>query len=151
MTQDKEKGVESTHSSVPSETAVEMELRLLRQTVMDMNRNMADMRANQEYTAKLLQDQTESMRQRPEPAQSVKSPEKQNEHETSAQERVRKGKMPQEQSYIVESPRVYAQTVQSPRVYAQTVESPRVHVQTERPNQGYPTEMPTRGRCSDNI
>ena len=68
MTQGKGKGVESTDSSVPGETPAELEVRLLRQTVADMNRNMADMRANQEYTAKLLQDQTASMRQQQEPA-----------------------------------------------------------------------------------
>ena len=104
MTQGKDKGVESTDSFVPVETPVEMEVRLLRQTVADMNRNMIDMRANQEYTAKLLQDQTASIRQQQEPAQSVKSPEKRYEPETPAQERARKGKMPQGQAYTVESP-----------------------------------------------
>ena len=58
MTQGKDKGFESTDSSIPAETPMELEMRMLRQTVTDMNRNMQDMRANQEYTAKLLQDET---------------------------------------------------------------------------------------------
>ena len=111
MTQGKDKGVESTQSSLPAETPMEMEMRMLRRTVADMNRNMAEMRAQQEYTSKLLHEQTASQRQPPEPAQSVQSPEKQYEPETPAQERVRKGKMPQEHAYTVESP---AQTVNSP-------------------------------------
>ena len=123
MTQRKDKGLESTDSSGPVETPMEIEMRMLRQTVADMNRNMADMRANQEYTAKLLQDQTASMRQQQEPAQSVKSPEKRYEPETPAKERARKGKMPQGQAY--------------------TVESPLRQAQTERPAHGLRTEIPT--------
>ena len=95
MTQGKDKGVESTDSSVPAETPMELEMRILRQTVADMNRNMQDMRANQEHTAKLIQEQTASLKQQQqEPAQSVKSPEQRYEPETPAQERIRKGKMP---------------------------------------------------------
>ena len=52
MTQGKDKGVESTNSSAPAETPMELEMRMLRQTVADMNRNMQDIRANQENTAK---------------------------------------------------------------------------------------------------
>ena len=130
MTQGKDKRVESTHSSVPDETPAELEVRLLRRTVADMQRNMADMRTNQEYTSKLLHDQTASMRQQQEPAQSVKSPEKQYEPETPAKERARKGKMPQEQAYTVES-------------------SPKP-APPERPALGVRSEIPARERNSDN-
>ena len=44
------------------------------------------------------------MKQQQEPEQSVKSPEQQYEPETPAQERIRKGKMPQEQAYTEEPP-----------------------------------------------
>ena len=111
MAPKKSKGVESTHSSAPIETPAEIEVRLLRQTVADMQRTMSDMRANQEITSKLLHDQTASLKPQQEPAQSVKSPAKHYEPETPAKERARKGKMPQEQAYTVESPPIQAQTV----------------------------------------
>ena len=60
MSQRKDKGVESTDSSVPAETPMELEMRLLRQTVADMNRNMQDMRSEQENTARFIHEQTAS-------------------------------------------------------------------------------------------
>ena len=75
MNQKRDKRTESTDSSTSAMNAMEVEMRMFRRTVADMNKNMEDMRANQEQTAKLLQDQTASMRQQ-EAAQSVKSPER---------------------------------------------------------------------------
>ena len=131
MTQERDKQAESTDSSTPAATTMELEMRMLRRTVIDMNKTMEDMRANQEHTAKLLHDKTASMRPPQEAAQSVKSPERRYEPETPAQERARKGKMPQGQAYIVEAP--------------------QGHAQTERPAQGLRTEIPTRGRYSDEV
>jgi len=45
MVRGKKKGVGSTRSSAPAETSLEKEVRELRQTVADMNKNMAEMRA----------------------------------------------------------------------------------------------------------
>ena len=57
---DKEKRTESTDSSTPVMNAMKAEMKLLRRTVTNMNKTMEEMRANQEQTVKLLQDQTAS-------------------------------------------------------------------------------------------
>ena len=68
---------ESTDSSTTTMNAMEAEMKLLRRTVVNMNKTMQDMKENQEQTTKLLQDQTQSVKPPQEPARSVKSPPRQ--------------------------------------------------------------------------